>query len=83
MELGYYKPVIEDKQQPHAQDEIYIFTSLRPESFVIPAAARGGVDLIGELVGRKLFDGDLAIKAASVTEGLFCWPPLEAGEQTQ
>ncbi len=24
MELGYYKPVIEDKQQPHTQDEIYI-----------------------------------------------------------
>jgi mannose-6-phosphate isomerase-like protein (cupin superfamily) len=24
MELGYYKPVGDDKQQPHAQDEIYI-----------------------------------------------------------
>ena len=24
MELGYYKPVSEDKQQPHVQDEIYI-----------------------------------------------------------
>lgn len=56
-------------------DGLYIFTRTRPESYAIPTEAAGGLDLLGELVRRGLFDGDLAIQAASAESGLFCWPP--------
>jgi hypothetical protein len=55
-------------------DGIYVFTTLRPESFVIPAEASGGAALWNEIVRRGLFDAELAIEAASASEGLFCWP---------
>jgi hypothetical protein len=55
-------------------DTIYVFAHERPESYAIPTAAEGGSALIGELVRRGLFDGQLAIQAAT-SEGLFCWPP--------
>jgi hypothetical protein len=28
----------------------------------------------GEIIRRDLFDAELAIKIASATEGLYCWP---------
>lgn len=59
-------------------DGIYVFTSLRPESFAIPIEASGGADLWNEIVRRGLFDAELAIKVASESDGLFCWPPLES-----
>lgn len=43
-----------------------------PESYAIPLAADGTAALVGELIRRDLFDGDLAIQASSA-EGLFCW----------
>jgi hypothetical protein len=55
-------------------DTIHLFARHRPESYAIPTAAEGGPALIGELVRRGLFDGQLAIQAAT-SEGLFCWPP--------
>jgi hypothetical protein len=55
-------------------DGIYIFTSGRPESYVVPTEASGGSELWGEILSRGLFDAALAIKAASSSEGLFCWP---------
>lgn len=58
-------------------DGIYVFTSLRPESFAIPVEASGGRELWNEIVRRQLFDAELAIEAASASEGLFCWPPRE------
>jgi hypothetical protein len=59
-------------------DGIYVFTSLRPESFVIPTEASGGSALFGALVGRGLFPLDLLTRAnASTDGGLYCWPPLE------
>lgn len=60
---------------PLASDGIYVFTSKRPESYVIPTEARGGADLWSEILRRGLFDFDLAARAASAVEGLFCWPP--------
>jgi hypothetical protein len=37
----------------------------------------GGPELLDELIRRGLFDAKVAIEAASATEGLFCWPPLD------
>jgi hypothetical protein len=55
-------------------DEIYVFTNTRPESYVISTEAIGGPEFWGEIVRRDLFDAELAIKIASATEGLYCWP---------
>jgi hypothetical protein len=55
-------------------DGVYVFTSLRPESFVIPTEANGGSEFWGEVLRRKLFDAELATQAASATNQLFCWP---------
>ena len=59
-------------------DELYIFTDKRPESYVIPMEADGVPQLWDEIITRKLFDAELAIKAAISLEGeLLCWPPKE------
>ena len=60
-------------------DGIYVFTSERPESYVIPTEADGGGALWEEILRRGLFDPELAIKAASSPEGLFIWPPESEG----
>jgi hypothetical protein len=60
-----------------ASDDLYIFTSLRPESLLIPTEADGGQELLRELIRRGLFDASLAITAAQAHEGIFCWPPLD------
>jgi len=58
-----------------SSDEIYLFIDSRPESYLIPTEADGGADLWGEIIERKLFDANLAIKAAtSPSDELFCWP---------
>jgi hypothetical protein len=56
-------------------DGIYVFTSERPESYVIPTEAQGGQEFWSEILRRKLFDAELAIQAATSTGGLYCWPP--------
>ena len=55
-------------------DGIYIFTRERPESYAIPMEGSGAPKLWDELVHRGLFSAKLAIKAASATEGVLCWP---------
>jgi len=56
-------------------DEIYIFTDERSKSYVIPMDSFGGLQLWGEIIERKLFDPELAIKAASAhSDELICWP---------
>lgn len=55
-------------------DELYLFTDERPESYLIPMIAVGADALWDEILRRKLFDAELAIKAASSTDKLFCWP---------
>ena len=55
-------------------DGIYIYTSERLESYVIPTEARGGAELWAEIIRRNLFDASLAIEAASSPGGLYCWP---------
>jgi len=64
-------------------DEIYVFTTQRPESYLIPTEAKGGSELWSEIIRRGLFGPELAIKAASSVEGLFCCPPLEKPPQSQ
>ena len=58
-------------------DEIYIFTDERPESYLIPTEASGGSALWREILERKLFDAETAIKAATSTNELFCHPSIE------
>ena len=56
-------------------DGLYIFTSLRPESFVIPVEAKGGEAFFQELVSRGLFPAELMKEAALSTNGAYyCWP---------
>ncbi|MBO0831636.1 MAG: hypothetical protein J2P29_06660 [Actinobacteria bacterium] len=55
-------------------DTLYLFTSLRPESWVVPVEGVGGVALFQELISRRLFDPGLAIRAMYAESGLFCWP---------
>jgi hypothetical protein len=56
-------------------DEVYIFTDERPESRVIPIDASGGYELWQKILRRKLFDTELAIRAATSPGGeLFCDP---------
>jgi len=56
-------------------DEIYIFTTLREESYVIPTESLGGAELWGEIVKRGLFDPDLGRTVMDKKEGsLHCWP---------
>jgi hypothetical protein len=58
-------------------DAIYIFTSSRPESYIIPTEADGGAELWKEIIRRGLFDPELAIEAASSTGGTYIWPPID------
>ena len=55
-------------------DELYIFTSEREASYLIPIDADGGSELWGEIIERDFFDAGLAIKVATGLEGLHCWP---------
>jgi hypothetical protein len=57
-------------------DGIYIFTSARPESYVIPTEADGGAQLWQEIIRRGMFDPELAIQAALSNDGIFVWPPV-------
>ena len=58
-----------------SSDEILIFVKSREESYLIPTEADGGSSLWGEIIQRKLFDAELAIKAATAGEDeIFCWP---------
>jgi hypothetical protein len=59
-------------------DAIFIFTSERPESYVIPTEGRGGSEFFEELIRRGLFDAELAAQALRSEHGLFCWPPTQA-----
>jgi len=56
---------------------VSIFTSLRPESFVVPTEADGGSELWSEVLRRGLFDANLAGKANTSLGETFVWPPLE------
>lgn len=51
-------------------DGLYIFTTLRAESWVVPTEAVGGTQLIRELIRRGLFDASLAITASKAQHGL-------------
>lgn len=55
-------------------DEIYIFTTQREESYLIPVEAAGGQALWMEIIRRGLFDAQLAIDVAAKSGGVFCWP---------
>ena len=58
-------------------DDLYFFTKLRPESYVIPLEAKGADNLWSLIIEKKLFDAEMAIKAVTSGEGIYCWPPAE------
>lgn len=60
---------------PLVPGSLYIFTSLRAESWVVPTEADGGPRLLSELIRRGLLDAGLVITASRARQGLFCWPP--------
>ncbi len=55
-------------------DNIYFFTSKRPESYVVPMDAKGASELWGVVIKNGIFDAELAIKVAAAESGVFCWP---------
>ena len=59
----------------YTSDGIYVFTTERPESYVIPIEAAGGVELWSEILRRGLFDAELATEAIRSAGGVFEWPP--------
>lgn len=59
-------------------DDIYFFTSDRPESYVIPIEAKGGSELWSLILEKKLFDSEYALKALTSENGFFCWPSSES-----
>ena len=60
-------------------DELYFFTRGRAESYLIPLEAAGAAALWGRVIETGLFDADLAIRAATASSGIFCWPELDDG----
>jgi hypothetical protein len=66
-------------EELYTSDGIYFFTSLRPESFVVPTQADGGAELWAEVLRRGLFDAELAVEAAASVGGIFVWPPAGRG----
>jgi len=63
------------KPGPLGSDSIFVVTKERPQSYVVPIQAAGGGLFFDELITRGLFGAEMAIEAASATEGIFCWPP--------
>jgi hypothetical protein len=63
-----------EAEGPLVSDSLYLFTSLRPESWVVPVEAVGGTALLKELIHRRLFDPAMAISAMTADQGVFCWP---------
>lgn len=66
-------------EDPLVSDGLYLFTNLRPDSWVVPVEAVGGTLLLDELARRRLFDPALATKALTAVSGLFCWPDERPG----
>lgn len=62
-------------------DDMYFFTTHRAESYVIPTEAKGGDDLWKLIIDKKLFDAELAIKAMTSSEGMFCWPAIAPSKE--
>jgi hypothetical protein len=59
-------------------DEYYVFTASRPESYVIPTEAYGVPAFLDEIMRRGCFPADVALEAATLSEGdLICWPRVE------
>ncbi len=56
------------------QDEVFIFTNQKPESYQIPMEAIGAAELMGELSRRGLFKAELLLKAMQGGGELFCHP---------
>ena len=62
----------------YSSDAYYVFTSNRPESYVIPEEANGGKEFVHKMLELKLFDDEYFIQAMGATDGgYYCWPKHE------
>jgi len=60
----------------YASDGIYVFTSDRAESYMVPIEAQGGKEFFHTLAARGHFPPEIMLKAVRSTDGgLYCWPP--------
>lgn len=55
-------------------DDLYVITSKREESYLIPTDADGGSALTGELIRRGLLPAEMLLEAMKTGGRLFCWP---------
>ena len=63
----------------YASDGLYIFTNLRPESFVIPTEGNGGEAFFAALHAKGFFPTEIFSAAISSTDGgTYCWPRTDA-----
>ena len=60
-----------------ASDGIYIWTTKRPESYVVPTDSKGGEKLIKELISRGYFESEKFQEAVLSPYGVYCWPEDE------
>ncbi|WP_166269254.1 hypothetical protein [Marinobacter caseinilyticus] len=58
-------------------DGVYLFTSEREESYVVPTESKGGDRLVKELINRGYFSSDKFTKAVTDPYGFYCWPEDE------
>lgn len=57
-----------------SSDGVYVFTSKRPESYVIPTEAKGGDAFVEELIRRGYFASEKFRDALLKPRGMYCWP---------
>lgn len=58
-------------------DGIYLFTSERKESYVVPTDSKGGDRLVEELINRGYFASEKFTETVTDPYGFYCWPEDE------
>ncbi len=58
-------------------DGVYLFTSERSESYVVPTDAEGGDSFVEELITRGYFSSNKFTEAVLNPYGIYCWPDDE------
>lgn len=61
----------------YSSDTLFLFSSLRPESYVIPTDAKGGQELIDKLIAKGIFNSKNFTDAVLSPYGIYCWPEDE------
>ena len=62
----------------HYSDEVYFFTNLRLEAFIVPLDAKNGEAFMNEVVTKKLFDNQFVVSNKYSQIGQYWWPEKAA-----